>query len=201
MRPYDRLPQAAKESIRLFIERVSELRNHPIIRQNKFNAPDPTWVIIQISLLGNLPQECSEFERFDESQLYHLAGIIRLFDMKKEPTNIERITGFIRKGCVTREAELELREIEGLFRYRGREIIAGIDGVGQLQPSAEDAFSIYVNGHFLHSDRTKREEWKKYCATELEPYFYWRFVSSLIKKQNAIERLYNFLLINDYMPS
>src|SRR4051812_24866252 len=112
------------------------------------------------------------FERFDESQLRHLISIIRFFDLQKEPARVERIIEHLKKGSLNRELNAELEDIKRLFTHEGRRIVMNIGGVGQLDPDLERTYDVYVNGNFVHTDKGKREEWKKYGTTEFEPYFY-----------------------------
>ena len=166
------LPQGLAHDLRLLEERVSELLQHPLVKERPLRAPDHLAVVF--NSYGVLPISDKSFvapveERVDRIALYDLLRILRFFELQNEPTNIKNIVTRLRREPIEntmRRGAVECLEYFSLTRTPDYMTTRFSDG-SSIAPC--DAFDLYLNGEIFHGVVAKRRRWQALKNSREEP--------------------------------
>jgi hypothetical protein len=144
------------EQLRLFLERVDELKQLRLLREWKSG--------LQISYQQGQPTRF-EFHQPDEEALRSYLLTFRQFFSDDEPVFMYRIHNLCSLNVRSDVVRERLAESRAAWTKAMKTSGLGLE-IDELTISPEKAMRLWINGHYFHNDYEKRELLKKFGSIE-----------------------------------
>jgi hypothetical protein len=196
------LPQRLADDLRLFEERVSELLQHPLVKDDPLRAADRLAVLMHS--YGGLPISDRSLvapveERVQRVILYDLLRILRFFESQTDPSNVKNIVARLR--CEPIENTMR-RGAEKCFEYFSLkcmpvQMTTRFSDGSSISP--REAFDLYLNGEIFHGVAAKRKRWQALKNSREEPILYDALLRAAVAKANAVIEFYRLLRVHGHV--
>jgi hypothetical protein len=196
------LPQTLADDLRLFEERVSELLQHPLVKDAPLRAADHLAVLFHS--YGGLPISDRSLvapveERVEGVILYDLLRTLRFFELQNERSNMKNIVARLLGEPIEdtmRRGAKKCLEYHSLTRMPDDMTMRFSDG-SSISP--REAFDLYLNGEIFHGVAAKRKRWQALKNSREEPILYDALLQAAVAKANAVIEFYRLLRVHGHV--
>ena len=154
--------RTAPERFELFVQRVDELLDKRIVRQDMRAEFTMRWDVASQRLTQQLTQP--DEEAYEEA-LQSFLLLFRQFISENEPIFINRIftdtIRYLQSDTLKTEVEKARKAWNDSFRKMGSLQVV----IDNKELTAEYLLDLWINGHYFHNDSEKEEELRRYLAT------------------------------------